>query len=64
MKEIVENKVIGSSRDQYEEGTAADLWEILIGDSDVRTQNYKNFLVTLLKQKGCRRILDAACGTG
>ncbi|XP_074039901.1 glycine N-methyltransferase [Leptinotarsa decemlineata] len=51
-------------RDQYADGKAAKLWEIFIGDKKSRTLNYKNFLVGLLRKKGCRRILDVACGTG
>lgn len=51
-------------RDPYEEGTAPEMWGILVGDENLRTNNYKNFLVSLLQMKGCRRILDAACGTG
>lgn len=57
---------IGSEgiKDQYADGKAAKVWEIYIGDKKSRTQNYKNFLVGLLKRKGCKRILDVACGTG
>ncbi|KAG5874225.1 hypothetical protein JTB14_012838 [Gonioctena quinquepunctata] len=51
-------------RDQYADGKAAKVWEIFIGDKNSRTQKYKNFLVGLLKRKGCKRILDVACGTG
>lgn len=51
-------------RDQYADGIAAKIWEVFIGDKNSRTQNYKNFLVSLLRQKGCKRILDVACGTG
>jgi glycine N-methyltransferase len=51
-------------KDQYADGKAAKVWEIFIGDKNSRTQNYKNFLVGLLKKKGCKRILDVACGTG
>ncbi|XP_072383330.1 glycine N-methyltransferase [Diabrotica undecimpunctata] len=51
-------------RDQYADGKAAKVWEVFIGDKNSRTQNYKNFLVGLLKRKGCKRILDVACGTG
>ncbi|TDG50070.1 hypothetical protein AWZ03_003580 [Drosophila navojoa] len=51
-------------RDQYADGKAAKVWEIFIGDKNSRTDNYKNFLVDLLRQKGCKRILDVACGTG
>ncbi|XP_033207806.1 glycine N-methyltransferase [Belonocnema kinseyi] len=51
-------------RDQYADGTAAKVWEAFIGDKNQRKQNYKNFLVGLLRERGCRRILDVACGTG
>ncbi|KAI4463839.1 glycine n-methyltransferase [Holotrichia oblita] len=51
-------------KDQYADGKAAKVWEIFIGDKNSRTQNYKNFLVGLLRSKGCKRILDVACGTG
>lgn len=51
-------------RDQYADGKAAKVWEIFIGDKKSRTQNYRNFLVDLLRKRGCKRILDVACGTG
>lgn len=51
-------------RDQYADGKAAKVWEIFIGDKKSRTENYKNFLVDLLRERGCKRILDVACGTG
>lgn len=51
-------------RDQYADGKAAKVWEIFIGDKSSRTDNYRNFLVNLLREKGCKRILDVACGTG
>ena len=51
-------------KDQYADGKAAKVWEVFIGDRNSRTQNYKNFLFGLLKERGCRRILDIACGTG
>lgn len=50
--------------DQYADGRAAKMWEIFIGDKNSRTENYKKFLLDLLRSKGCRRILDVACGTG
>lgn len=53
--------------DQYADGKAAKVWEMLVGaggNHHVRTRHYRTFLVALLKQKGCRRILDVACGTG
>ena len=51
-------------KDQYADGKAAKVWEVFIGDKNSRTQNYKNFLLNLLRKKKCRRILDVACGTG
>ncbi|CAK9798917.1 Glycine N-methyltransferase [Anthophora quadrimaculata] len=51
-------------RDQYADGRAAKVWEVFIGDKKQRTQNYRDFLVGLLREKGCKRILDVACGTG
>lgn len=51
-------------RDQYADGKAAKVWEIFIGDKNSRTDNYKQFLINLLKAKNCKRILDVACGTG
>jgi len=51
-------------KDQYADGKAAKVWEVFIGDKKQRTQNYRDFLVGLLRQKGCHRILDVACGTG
>lgn len=51
-------------KDQYADGKAAKIWEIFVGDKKSRTRNYKKFLVGLMKQKGCKKILDVACGTG
>lgn len=51
-------------RDQYADGRAAKVWEVFIGDRNSRTDNYKNFLLDLLRSKGCRKILDVATGTG
>lgn len=51
-------------KDQYADGKAAKVWEVFIGDKNSRTQNYKNFLVGTLREKGCKRVLDIACGTG
>lgn len=51
-------------RDQYADGKAARIWKKFIGDSNERTHKYKQFLIGLLKAHGCKRILDAACGTG
>lgn len=51
-------------RDQYADGKAAKVWKNFIGDKKSRTENYRNFLVGLLRDRGCKRILDVACGTG
>jgi hypothetical protein len=51
-------------RDQYADGKAARVWEVFIGDKNSRTQHYRQFLVGLLRSKGCRTVLDVACGTG
>lgn len=51
-------------KDQYADGRAAKVWEFFIGDIKQRTQNYRDFLVGLLRRKGCHRVLDVACGTG
>lgn len=55
---------VETASDQYADGKAAKVWEIFIGDKNLRTDNYKNFLIKLLRSKGCKRILDVACGTG
>ncbi|XP_037297337.1 glycine N-methyltransferase isoform X2 [Manduca sexta] len=51
-------------KDQYADGKAARAWNKFIGDSNQRTQNYKDFLIGLLRKHGCESVLDAACGTG
>ncbi|CAH0668699.1 unnamed protein product [Spodoptera exigua] len=51
-------------KDQYADGKAARTWNKFIGDSNERTQNYKDFLIGLLRKNGCKKILDTACGTG
>lgn len=56
--------VRGLIHDQYADGKAAKVWEHFIGDRKNRTQNYRDFLVNLLRKKGCKRVLDVACGTG
>ncbi|XP_014676082.1 PREDICTED: glycine N-methyltransferase-like [Priapulus caudatus] len=50
--------------DQYADGKAARVWEFYIGQKTSRTENYKNFLCSSLRDKGCKDILDVACGTG
>ncbi|XP_076061131.1 glycine N-methyltransferase isoform X2 [Oratosquilla oratoria] len=51
-------------KDQYADGTAAKLWELYIGDKNQRTQIYREFITGLLREKNCKNVLDAACGTG
>jgi len=50
--------------DQYSDGKAAKVWQLYIGDQSSRTQNYKKFLVNIMREKRVRNVLDAACGTG
>lgn len=51
-------------RDQYADGRAARVWEVYIGDKSSRTENYRNFIINLLRSKNCKTVLDLACGTG
>lgn len=50
--------------DQYADGKAAKVWEYYIGSRRERTGVYKEWLVNLLREKGCAKVLDVACGTG
>lgn len=50
--------------DQYADGRAAKVWELYIGERQKRTDHYKQFLSTKLRDLGCHHILDVACGTG
>ncbi|XP_053456993.1 glycine N-methyltransferase isoform X1 [Nycticebus coucang] len=50
--------------DQYADGEAARVWQLYIGDTRGRTAEYKAWLLGLLRQHGCQRVLDVACGTG
>ncbi|XP_076156531.1 glycine N-methyltransferase [Alosa pseudoharengus] len=50
--------------DQYADGKAAKVWQLYIGDTRKRTEEYKSWVVALLRKHGCQRILDVACGTG
>jgi len=65
---MVDTRSLGTApegvRDQYADGKAARVWEVFIGDKNSRTQHYQQFLVGLLRSKGCRTVLDVACGTG
>lgn len=50
--------------DQYADGKAAKVWQLYIGDTKSRTEEYRSWVVSLLKQQGCKTVLDVACGTG
>jgi len=50
--------------DQYADGKAAKVWQLYIGDTKCRTEEYKSWVVSLLKQQGVQTVLDVACGTG
>ncbi|XP_005996721.1 glycine N-methyltransferase [Latimeria chalumnae] len=50
--------------DQYADGKAARVWQLYIGDTRSRTDEYRNWLRALLKEHGCQQVLDVACGTG
>ncbi|KAF5896231.1 glycine N-methyltransferase, partial [Clarias magur] len=50
--------------DQYADGKAARVWQRYIGDTKSRTEEYRSWVVSLLKQQGCKLVLDVACGTG
>lgn len=50
--------------DQYADGKAAEVWELYIGAKEDRTGPYKNWLFGLLRNHGCKNIIDVACGTG
>ncbi|XP_063902810.1 glycine N-methyltransferase-like [Zophobas morio] len=56
--------IVKGVTDQYADGKMASVYSEFIGDTNIRTQKYKTFLLDLLRKKGCRRILDVACGTG
>ncbi|KAG9268874.1 glycine N-methyltransferase [Astyanax mexicanus] len=50
--------------DQYADGKAAKVWQLYIGDTRRRTDEYRSWLAGLLRQHNCIRVLDVACGTG
>ncbi|XP_064621918.1 glycine N-methyltransferase-like [Lineus longissimus] len=50
--------------DQYADGKAAKVWELYIGCKNERTSAYKSWLCGLLTGRGCKNLLDVACGTG
>ena len=51
--------VSGDFVDFYADGKAAQAWGL-----PTRTDDYKQWLVGILKANECRTVLDAACGTG
>jgi len=50
--------------DQYSDGKAARVWEKYIGGTERRTEQYKRWVIDLLRDNACHHVLDAACGTG
>lgn len=50
--------------DQYADGTAAKVWKKYIGGQKKRTQYYREQVVKVLRDYGCKKILDSAAGTG
>nr|AYE92135.1 glycine N-methyltransferase [Gobiocypris rarus] len=50
--------------DQYADGKAAKVWQLYIGDTRSRTEEYKSWVFSLLRKHGVQRVLDVACGTG
>nr|XP_033794753.1 glycine N-methyltransferase isoform X2 [Geotrypetes seraphini] len=50
--------------DQYADGKAAKVWQLYIGNMRSRTDEYRTWLLRLLHQHSCQRVLDVACGTG
>ncbi|XP_078674664.1 glycine N-methyltransferase-like [Branchiostoma floridae x Branchiostoma belcheri] len=50
--------------DQYADGKAARVWQLYIGSVSSRTNTYRQWLSGILRDNGCRHILDVACGTG
>ncbi|XP_072024500.1 glycine N-methyltransferase-like [Amphiura filiformis] len=60
---IYRTRSLGVS-DQYADGKAAKVWEHYIGSRSERTEVYREWLVKLLRDRGCQRVLDVACGTG
>ncbi|XP_072024506.1 glycine N-methyltransferase-like [Amphiura filiformis] len=50
--------------DQYADGKAAKVWEYYIGSRRERTEVYREWIVKLLRDRGCQSVLDVACGTG
>ena len=44
---------------QYEDGKAAKVWKLYIGDESGRASNYKNFLVSLYLEKNLPKFLSS-----
>lgn len=68
MEDVYRTRSLGVSSegipDQYADGRAAKVWEVYIGERNKRTNHYKDFLSSKLRELGCHHILDVACGTG
>lgn len=61
-----DNPISVRDTDQYTNeyiGGFVDKWDTLI-DWDGRAEGEGDFFIDILKQHGCKRVLDAACGTG
>lgn len=50
--------------EDYPDEDKAIFLNALIGDAENRKNHYRKSLINILKNHGCRRILDAGCGTG
>jgi len=50
--------------DQYADGKAARVWEFYIGCKQSRTDAYREWFGALFRNRGCKTIMDVACGTG
>ncbi|KAI2654657.1 Glycine N-methyltransferase [Labeo rohita] len=50
--------------DQYADGKAAKVWQLYIGDTRSRTEEYKSWVLSLLRKHEVQKVLDVACGTG
>ena len=57
-------KGANSFSDQYSDGKAARVWEKYIGGTRRRTDQYRRWVVDLLRDNDCQHVLDTACGTG
>lgn len=62
MEPIFNSKAL-LDNDQYNELTA-ELWDMYIGDATERTNLYRTWLCDVLRSYNCKRVLDAATGTG